>query len=393
MTDVRVLDLLLVVLLVGYVIYGFRTGLSRSIFVIAGVVAGVVASYFLAPVVLTWVPWAWIRPGVTIATLLVLVGAGHALGSALGRGVRRGIEKTALSGVDRVLGAIVTGIAAALIASVVGTSVGQLGFPALSRVIAGSTVLRTINTLTPDPVEAWVAQLRGLVAAGGIPVISDALGGSTPTVPALDAGSAVLNAAAQSVVRITGNAYACGVSQSGTGFVIADERVVTNAHVVAGVTEPVIEALNGEAISGRVVYFDPIDDLAVIAVPGLTIGPLRLGDTLNSGTDAAVQGYPFGGPFSTGGAEVVRVSVTEVENIYGNATQSREVYTLAADVFQGNSGGPLLALDGSVAGVVFAKSADTAHVGYALTMGELDPVAAQAADLSSTVSTGDCIGN
>ncbi len=393
MTDVLLLDLLLVVLLLAYVIYGFRNGLSRSVFVIAGVVAGVIASYFLAPVVTAWVPWAWVRPGVTIAALVLLVGAGHALGSAVGRGVRRGIEKTALSGLDRVLGAIVTGIAAALIAAVVGTSVGQLGFPALSRAIAGSTVLRTINALTPDPVEAWVAQLRGLVATSGIPVISDAIGGPTPAVPTLDSGSAALNAAAQSVVRITGNAYACGVSQSGTGFVVADDRVVTNAHVVAGVTEPIVEAPSGEAIAGTVVYFDPIDDLAVIAVPGLSAAPLRLGNTLGVGADAAVQGYPFGGPFTAGGAEVVRVGDAQVENIYGTATQSREVYTLAADVLQGNSGGPLLALDGTVTGVVFAKSADTAHVGYAMTMAELEPVAGEAAGLSSTVSTGDCIGD
>ncbi|MEQ1738177.1 MAG: CvpA family protein, partial [Rhodoglobus sp.] len=146
MTDVLLLDLLLAALLIGYVIYGFRSGLSRSAFVIAGVIAGVVASYFLTPIVSNWVPWAWIRPGVTIATLLLLVAAGHTVGSAIGRGVRRGIEKTALSGLDRVLGGLVTGIAAALIAAVVGTSIGQLGFPALSRAIAGSTVLRTINT-------------------------------------------------------------------------------------------------------------------------------------------------------------------------------------------------------------------------------------------------------
>ncbi len=393
MSDVLVLDLLLAALLVGYTVYGFRTGLSGSIFVIAGVVAGVVASIFIAPLVSSWVPWAWIRPGLTIATLLLLVGAGHALGSLIGRGVRRGIEKSALSGLDRLLGALLTGIAAALIASVVGAGVGQLGFPALSRAIAGSTVLRTIASLTPDPVEVWVAQLRGLVATSGIPVISDALGGSTPTVPQLDTGSAALNAAAQSVVRITGNAYACGVSQSGTGFVISDDRVVTNAHVVAGVTEPVIEAPNGEAIAGSVVYFDPVDDLAIIEVPGLSAAPLALGTTLASGADAAVQGYPFGGPFTAGGAEVVRVGVAQVENIYGAAAQPREVYTLAADVLQGNSGGPLLALDGRVVGVIFAKSADTAHVGYAMTMAELDPVAELAQSLSARVSTGDCIGS
>ena len=393
MTDAIVLDVLLIVLLIAYVVYGFRNGLSRSIFVIAGVVAGAIAAFFVVPLVTGWVAWSLARPVVTIAVTVALVAAGHALGSSLGRGIRRGIERTPLSGLDRLLGAVVTGIAAALVASVVGSTVSQLGVPVLSRATAGSAVLRTINALTPDPVEAWVAQLKSIVADSGLPVISDALGGPAPVIPQLDTGSPQLNAAAQSVVRITGNAFACGVSQSGTGFVVADDRVVTNAHVVAGVTEPVVEAPNGEAIAGSIVYFDPVLDLAIIAVPGLTAAPLPLGGSLPAGTDAAVQGYPFGGPFTSGAARVMQVGTAQVDDIYGTSTHPREVYTLAADVRQGNSGGPVLTLDGTVAGVVFARSADTASVGFAMTMAELDPVAAEASTLTATVSSGDCISN
>ena len=393
MTDAIVLDVLLIVLLIAYVVYGFRNGLSRSIFVIAGVVAGAIAAFFVVPLVTGWVAWSLARPVVTIAVTVALVAAGHALGSSLGRGIRRGIERTPLSGLDRLLGAVVTGVAAALVASVVGSTVSQLGVPVLSRATAGSAVLRTINALTPDPVEAWVAQLKSIVADSGLPVISDALGGPAPVIPQLDTGSPQLNAAAQSVVRITGNAFACGVSQSGTGFVVADDRVVTNAHVVAGVTEPVVEAPNGEAIAGSIVYFDPVLDLAIIAVPGLTADPLPLGGSLPAGTDAAVQGYPFGGPFTSGAARVMKVGTAQVDDIYGTSTHPREVYTLAADVRQGNSGGPVLTLDGTVAGVVFARSADTASVGFAMTMAELDPVAAEASTLTATVSSGDCISN
>jgi S1-C subfamily serine protease len=160
--------------------------------------------------------------------------------------------------------------------------------------------------------------------------------------------------------------------------------------VVAGVTEPVVEALNGEALPGLVVYFDPIDDLAVISVPGLSAAPLPLSGTLPGGTDAAVQGYPFGGPFTSGAARVMSVATARIADIYGTSQNPREVYTLAADVREGNSGGPLLTLDGAVAGVIFAKSGDTANVGYAMTMAELDPVAAQAAALSAPVSSGAC---
>ncbi len=391
MTDALILDILLVILLVGYIVYGFVNGLSRSLFVIAGVVAGAIAAYFVVPIVTGWIPWVWLRPGATIAATVLLVLAGHALGSAVGRGVRSGIERTALSGLDRLLGAVLTGIAAALIASVVGASVGQLGVPVLSQAIAGSSVLRSISTLTPDPVEAWVAQLRGVVAASGIPVISDALGGANPEIPQIDTGSAALDQAAQSVVRITGNAYACGVSQSGSGFVVAAGRIITNAHVVAGVSEPVVQSPSGQAVAGTVVYFDPVGDLAVISAPGLEATPLPLGVTASADTDAAIMGYPYGGPFSVGAATVLKVSDVLVDDIYGTGRTLRNVYTLAADVRQGNSGGPLLGLDGTVIGVIFATSAEATNVGYAVTMAELDAVAAAAPTLSATVSTGDCI--
>ncbi|CAN5629814.1 MarP family serine protease [soil metagenome] len=391
MTEGQILDILLIAMLIAYLVYGLRHGLSRSLFVIAGVVAGAVAAFFLAPLVASWVPFPFLRVAATILVALGLLAAGHALGALIGRAVRSGIERSPLSGFDRFLGGLVTGIAAALIASVVASSVSQLGVPLLSRAIAGSTVLRTINLLTPDPVEAYLAQVRAYVIDQGLPIISGALG-TTPVIPQIDTGSPELNVAAQSVVRITGNALACGVSQAGTGFVIADDRIVTNAHVVAGVSEPVIEAPDGETLSGSVVYFDAQDDLAVIYVPGLTAGPIPLGDTLGAGSDSAIAGYPYGGPFASGAASVISVGTAAVDNIYGRPGSSREVYTLAADVRQGNSGGPLLSLDGEVVGVVFAKSGDTANVGYAMTMLELDPVAAQASGLSSAVSSGECVG-
>jgi S1-C subfamily serine protease len=193
------------------------------------------------------------------------------------------------------------------------------------------------------------------------------------------------------VVRITGNAYSCGQSQSGSGFVVAPGRVITNAHVVAGVGQPVVEAPNGETIAGQIVYFDPENDLAVIDVPGLTAAPIPLTATLPAGATAAIEGYPFGGPFSVGGAAVDSVSTAQVADIYGTTKTDREIYTLAAQVREGNSGGPVLTSSGAVAGIVFAMSADSATVGYAMTMAEVDPVAAQAGGLSKPVSSGDCI--
>lgn len=387
------LDIFLLVLLAGYVYSGYRRGLLHSVFALLGVAAGAVVAYFAIPLVGSWVQQPMWRIVATVFVAIALVVFGQSLGAAIGRRVRSSLKKSPLRFVDRLLGAAVTGVAAALIASLLALSVTALGVPALSQAIGASTVLRGINYATPDPVESFLAQLRATVVDDGLPLITEALGGITtsPELPRADTGTDALTTAAASVVRITGNAYECGQNQTGSGFVVATDRVVTNAHVVAGVTEPIIEIPGGAALPGRVVYFDPDKDLAVIAVNGMTTAPLPLAENLPRGTVGVVDGYPYGGPFSTKPAKVLSVATTSVDDIYGDESGSREIYTLAADVREGNSGGPLLSEDGAVAGVVFAKSADLANVGYALTMTELSPVAAQAFGLTATVESGTCV--
>ena len=170
---------------------------------------------------------------------------------------------------------------------------------------------------------------------------------------------------------------------------IADDRLLTNAHVVAGVTEPTVELPGVGGVAGRIVYFDAQQDVAVIAIDGLSTAPLALGETLPDGT-VAVQGYPFGGPFASTGAEIVDVSTIEASSIDGGSRAARESYTLAADVNPGNSGGPVLDLDGRVIGMVYARSATRDDVGYAHTMAELDDVIAAAPQLTDAVGSGRC---
>ena len=136
------LDILLVVLLVGYAIYGFTHGLLGSLAVILGAFAGVIVAFFAAPLVAQWVPFPGLRPFATVAVALVIIGLGHALGVWIGKGIRRGIRQSPLSALDRLVGGLVTFVVAALVASVLSFSVVQLGVPFLSRAVAGSTVIR-----------------------------------------------------------------------------------------------------------------------------------------------------------------------------------------------------------------------------------------------------------
>ena len=162
----------------------------------------------------------------------------------------------------------------------------------------------------------------------------------------------------------------CGHDSEGSGFVYAPGRVLTNAHVVAGMKKVTVQD-NGDR-PARVVLFDPDVDLAVLSVDGLSGAPLASSTTTaRSGTSAVVAGYPEDGPFDPEPARIRDAERAYGKNIYGNNQGGhrvgRDIYSVRARVRPGNSGGPLLATDGRVLGVVFATAVDASDTGYALT--------------------------
>ncbi|MES2094039.1 MAG: MarP family serine protease [Actinomycetota bacterium] len=390
MTGSVVLDLLLVVLLGAYAVFGFRRGFILSLGSFAGIVAGAVAAFFAIPLVTGWVAASQFRLPVILIVVVGLIALGQAVGSGLGRVIRRRLDKTPLRAIDRVFGAALTLVGAALVVSMLAFGLGSLGVPVVSQAIGSSTVVSTIDRVTPDPVKALEAKVRSLFAPSGLPRLFETLGTGTPLPVPTSGETAAQQASARSVVKITGNAYQCGQNQSGSGFVSSSGRVVTNAHVVAGVTEPVVLTPAGGTYTGRVVYFNAVQDLAVIAVSGLPTAPLPLGADLVAGASAVFDGYPLGGPFRSSPAAVQNVATIDTPDIYGANPSPREVYYLAGDVQEGNSGGPVLDAAGSVAGVIFARSATTNNLGFALTTKELAPVVARAQSLSAAVSSGTC---
>ena len=390
MSGSAVLDLLLIVLLIAYAIFGFRRGFILSLGSFVGIVVGAVAAFFAIPLVAGWVTASQFRLPVILVSVVALVALGQAAGSALGRVIRRRVDKSPLRGVDRVFGAAVTLVGAALVLSMLAFGLGSLGVPMVSQAIGSSSVVSTIDRVTPDPVKSLEAKVRSLFALDGLPRLFEALG-TVPSLPVPTAGqTAAQQASARSVVKITGNAYQCGQNQSGSGFVSSSGRVVTNAHVVAGVTQPVVLTPAGATYTGRVVYFNAVQDLAVISVNGLQTAPLPLGADLGSGATAVFDGYPLGGPFQSNPAAVQNVATINTPDIYGVNPSPRQVYFLSADVQEGNSGGPLIDGAGSVTGVIFARSATTSHLGFAMTTQDLAPVVAQAKGLTTPVSSGTC---
>jgi S1-C subfamily serine protease len=386
-----VTDVIVVIVLIAGAVAGYRIGLVRSLLGLAGVIAGGIGAYFAIPLVVAWIPEPEWRIAGVIGTAFILVTVGYLLGATIGRAVGRGVSKAKLGPVDRALGFVGSGVAAVLVVVTVASGVSTLGVAPLTQAVASSTILRTLDGLVPTQVSSLLAQLRTAAVTDGAPWVIDALGApsTAPSIPTISTDSPALTTAAQSVVRITGTAYECGATMSGSGFAVATDRVVTNAHVVAGISEPVVEVPGQSPRSGRIVYFDASADLAVIAVDGLPADAIPLASTLPVASGAVVAGYPFGGPFSIAGAEVLAAGPLQLVTD-GAAGATRDAYTLAAEINPGNSGGPLLTVDGQVAGVIFARANTVDNVGYALTMQELSPVAAQAPTLTAPVSTGSC---
>ncbi len=384
------LDLLLVVVFIASAVIGYRSGLLRTAAGLVGLVLGGIAAYFAMPWVSTLVPLPQWRAPAAILSALVLLSLGAWLGAVVGRALRHGARAVKLGILDRVLGALGNLIATAFVVALVGSGISAMGVPVLSPAVAGSRVLSTLDRVTPAPARSLLAELRTATFGGAIPWLVEVLDppAQAPQLPTGGVGDGELARAAASVVRITGTAYQCGSNMSGSGFVVAEDRIVTNAHVVAGVTEPIVEAPGQPAVAGRVVAFDPENDLALIAVNGLATPPLAIAEA-PAGADVAVAGYPFGGPLELRPARIMSIGPITIQE--SGRTSTRDIVTLAADVDHGNSGGPVLTGDGDVGGVVFAKSDSVANVGYAVPITALAPLAADAPQLDEPVDSGSCV--
>ena len=383
------LDVILVVVLLGFLIAGLRKGVWATLGGVFGFLVGATAAFFAIPLVASWVDDPLWRVIAVIAAAVVLVAAGHGLGSAAGAEVQRMFNSRAVRSLSSLVGGLLNVVVAVFVIALLSFSISAMGFPAVNQAMKQSTVLSTIDSAVPEQAEAWFAQVRSAVLDSDIPQIAQLVPEPAELPEDQDLNDAGL-ASAASVGRITGVAEQCGQSQSGSGFAVSPTHVVTNAHVIAGVAEPAVEMPDGEVLTGRAVHFDPASDLALIAVDGLDVAPLEISAGVDVGDSGYVLGYPAGGPFSAKSAMVQARDTSQVNNIYGSSPSSLEIFQLSADVRQGNSGGPLIDQSGDVAGVVFARAVEGSDVGFAITADQAGDVLTDPDRYSETVSTGQC---
>ncbi len=195
-------------------------------------------------------------------------------------------------------------------------------------------------------------------------------------------------AAREGVVKIQGF-NACGRGVEGSGFLYADGKLMTNAHVVAGVRRPEV-LIGDETYSTQVVYYNPDLDVAVLDVEDGVGMPLPFDRTAQAGDGVAILGFPEDGPFDIQSARIRAQQTLRSPDIYGEGSVVREVFSLRGLVRPGNSGGPVLSSGGDVVGVVFAASVTDPETGYALTASQVAESAAKGLTSADPVSTGGC---
>ena len=239
---------------------------------------------------------------------------------------------------------------------------------------------------TPEEPDDAAAASSSTAAAPSATTTAPASSTSTaaPSTPAASSASAA-------VVRLTGTAAQCNQVQSGSGVAVAPDRVLTNAHVVLGVDAPTVTDRARGVHAARIVHLDTVHDLAVLAVDDADLPVMPVGAELTGGASASVLGYPDGGPFASTPATVQAVGEVPLGDVLTGAASMVDVYTLAADIRHGYSGGPVVDAAGNLAGLVFARAPGSDAVGYALTADTIAPVVAAAPGMTATVPSGDCV--
>jgi S1-C subfamily serine protease len=397
---VRTGDLLDLALIALAVLVGVR-GYRRGLLVGAGSLIGFIAGAFIGARIAS--PLAsLVAPGpaqslIGLATVLV---AATVFAELLGYVAALGRDAVRFKPVrvfDGVFGTVLSVAAMLFVAWVLGIAAINSPFTGLARQVRHSRILTAADDLVPNDVYLGFSSFLRAVESRELPPIFAGL--NPPAAPPVAAPvngavpARVIGAAAPSIVKIVADDPECGQQSEGSGFVYARGRVLTNAHVVAGARSVRIVS-DGRGVDlgldARVVLFDPAADVAVLDVPGLARNPLTFHGTAAAGDPGEVVGYPENGPFTPTPARIAARQLVTGPNIYSDATVTREVYVLRATVRPGNSGGPLLAPDGRVDGVVFAASTTDPTTAYALTAHQVSADARAGASATRAVSTQQC---
>ncbi len=383
------LDWIVVALAVLSAFNGARRGFVAGALALAGFVAGAFAGARLAPLLLeggSTSPWA---PLFALAGALALGIALAGLLEALGTLLLDRFRVPAVETFDAALGAVLGVAIAVVLAWIIGAvALHTPGARALRGEVQRSAILSALNDAFPPSGPL----LRALARFDPLPSIAgpspDAI--SPPSREALRQPGA--RRAADGTVRVLG--AACGLAVSGSGWIAARDIVVTNAHVVAGTGDELTVQLpgGGERRTARTVHFDSLNDIALLAAPGLGGTRLRLADSSPPGTAGAILGYPRNGPFDARAARIGDTLRVLAHDVYGRGPLLRTMTAIRGTIRPGNSGGPVVDRAGRVLTTVFATAeGGSARGGFGVPNALVERALESSAARPRTVSTGACV--
>lgn len=388
---------LLFILVAGLTAYrGYRRGLLGLVFELGGGFIGLLAGVALGPRIADAVTDRAGLAGVMISllTVFVLLTVGQTLGYIVGQRFANLAHKVKLGKLNQGLGALGGVVLAALTFWLIGSLVAASTLRPVNRALSRSVILQGLDDSLPPPPNL-LSYFSQYLNTSGFPQVFAGL--PRPVGPPVDLPSdrmvrRAIDAATASTVRIS--VPACGGTQLGSGWVVSEAVVVTNAHVVAGGDNVTVQTQADETVSARIVRFDPRRDVAVLRLgESVPAPPLRLEtQPRERGQPGATLGYPGNGNgrLDTDPAAIQDRYEAVGKDIYGRNDVAREVYELRAEVTQGESGGPFVLPNGSVAGLVFAASTTDAGRGFALTGAEIVDEVNAGIGARDTVSSGPC---
>src|SRR5215211_1807264 len=374
-------------------ILGIRSGALPQLLGLAGAAIAALAGLAALPAVTPFLDELApaLRAVVVLGVLLGLVGLGEALGASAGRAASKALGSGFLSSLDRAFGAFVGAAQAILILWLAGGVIASGPFPTLSQIAQKSTALRVVDAFLPPPTEI-VLELGNLLDDSGLPDVFiglEQLPAPDIELPSDDLASAIGARAADSVLRVI--ADGCDQRASGSAFVISPEYLVTNAHVVVGADNVIVQT-SGDSFSATPVLLDLDLDVALLWANRLDAPRLKFTDEEPSrGALGATVGYPGGGNETVERAAVSAAYFATGLDVTEESRVTRRIIELRSRVMPGDSGGPLVLEDGTVGGVVFAESRVDPLVGYALSPIEVLGRVSGAIGKQTSVPSGPCV--
>jgi S1-C subfamily serine protease len=382
---VTAVDWIIVAFALLMALQGSRSGFIVGALSLAGFLLGAFVGTRVGPLL---IPGGSESPYAPLFGLFGAVLAGSVLAGGLegvGILVRSRLVLPGLGPVDTGLGAVLSVVIALGMSWLAGAIVLQAPQSSreLRREVQRSAILRGLNDVLPPS----GVILHALARFDPFPEVQ----GPAANVPAPTARIARdpdVRRAADGVVKVLGTA--CGLGVEGSGWIARPGVVVTNAHVVAGEDDTVVQLRGaGPELRAHAIAFDTKNDIAVLRVDGLGGRALPLAPDAPVGREAAVLGFPRNGPYDVRAARIGATQRVISQDAYGRGPVTRSMLSLRGLVRHGNSGGPLVDGRGRVVGTVFAAAAGgRRRGGFAVPNAVVRQILASA---GGRVGTGPCV--